>query len=244
MDALGWLIVLLSAAGAWLMASGGDGGRLLDLVSEGDSRDRGPTRAGMRVVRRARQLGAATALGPAARRRRMQGRIRVVHALGALAAELQAGQVPSAAVRRCAGMPQVWPEAAAASATGGDIADALDRDAAQAPALRHLAACWRVAADSGGGLAASIDRLAASARVAEDVRVELEGQLAGPRATARTLAVLPIVGIGFGVMLGADPLAWLLGSTPGRLCLLTGISLTGVGMWWTGRIATSVERLL
>ena len=57
------------------------------------------------------------------------------------------------------------------------------------------------------------------ARSSEDVRVDLEGQLAGPRATARMLALLPLVGIGFGMMLGSDPLSWLLGTTPGRLCL-------------------------
>jgi tight adherence protein B len=58
------------------------------------------------------------------------------------------------------------------------------------------------------------------------------------------LAVLPVVGIGFGLMLGADPLAWLVGSTPGRACLACGVALTGIGVWWTGRIAASVERML
>ena len=110
--------------------------------------------------------------------------------------------------------------------------------------LRQLAACWQVGADTGAGLAASVGRLAATARAAEDVRVDLEGQLAGPRATARMLALLPLVGIGFGMMLGSDPLAWLLGTTPGRLCLLAGVILTAVGTVWTGRIAARVERLL
>jgi tight adherence protein B len=58
------------------------------------------------------------------------------------------------------------------------------------------------------------------------------------------LALLPLVGIGFGMMLGSDPLAWLLGTTPGRLCLLAGLVLTAAGTLWTGRIAARVERLL
>ena len=58
------------------------------------------------------------------------------------------------------------------------------------------------------------------------------------------LAVLPLVGIGFGMMLGSDPLAWLVGTMPGRVCLLAGMLLTALGMWWTGRIAARVERLL
>ena len=58
------------------------------------------------------------------------------------------------------------------------------------------------------------------------------------------LAALPLVGVCFGLMLGSDPLAWLLGSTLGRACLVAGLGLTGIGMWWTGRIASRVERLL
>ena len=68
--------------------------------------------------------------------------------------------------------------------------------------------------------------------------------MAGPRATARLLALLPVLGIGFGMLLGGDPLAWLMTSTIGRLCLAGGILLTLAGLWWTGRIAASVERLL
>jgi tight adherence protein B len=45
-------------------------------------------------------------------------------------------------------------------------------------------------------------------------------------------------------MLGTDPLAWLLGSTPGLICLAGGVGLTVLGLWWTGRIAASVERRL
>ncbi len=138
----------------------------------------------------------------------------------------------------------MWPSADGAVRLGGDVAQALVMDARRDPVLAHLAACWRVGAESGSGLAAAVARLAATARAAEDVRVDLEGQLAGPRATARLLAVLPGVGIAFGMMLGSDPLAWLLTSTPGRLCLLAGLALTAIGTWWTGRIARRVERLL
>ena len=183
-------------------------------------------------------------LGPASRRRRAAERVRVIQALGALAAELEAGQPPREALRRSGGEPAVWPSALAAMQLDGDVASALDSDAVHAPVLRQLSACWRVAADSGAGLAEAIVRLAESARSAEDVRIDLEGQLAGPRATARMLAVLPLVGIGFGMMLGADPVSWLVNSTAGRVCLVGGVLLTIVGTWWTGRIAAAVERLL
>ena len=141
---------------------------------------------------------------------------RAVQALGALAAELEAGQSPREALLRAGGEPCVWPVARGALRMDGDVAGALLVDAQRHPPLRHLAACWEVAAASGAGLAAAVVRLAAGERAAEDVRVDLEGQLAGPRATARLLSLLPLVGIGVGMLLGSDPLAWLLTTGPGR----------------------------
>lgn len=197
-----------------------------------------------RLTRRGVDLVGRVGIGPASRRRRASERVRVIQALGALAAELEAGQPPGMALDRAGGLPSVWPATRAAARLGGDVVGALAVDAREHGVLRQLAACWQVGADTGAGLSLSVGRLAEAARAAEDVRVDLEGQLAGPRATARMLALLPLVGIGFGMMLGSDPLAWLLGTTPGRLCLLAGVLLTAAGAFWTGRIAARVERLL
>ena len=201
-----------------------------------------------RTAEAARRLASGWTGGPAARRRRARSRTRAIQALGALAAELDAGQSPRAAILRCAGSPPVWPAAAGAAQFGGDVADALQADARASPLVgdlwRDLAACWRVAEQSGAGLAVAVGRVAQAARVAEDVRVDLEAQLAAPRATARLLGLLPLVGIGFGMMLGAEPLAWLTGTAVGRVCLAIGVGLTLAGLWWTGRIAATVERQL
>jgi tight adherence protein B len=132
----------------------------------------------------------------------------------------------------------------AAARLGHDVVLALQQDADTHRLLRQLAACWQVAAQSGSGLSAAVSALADSARAAEDVRVQLEAELAGPRATARTLSMLPLVGLGFGVMMGADPLGWLLSTGPGMGCLAAGIALTVLGAWWTGRIAARVESML
>lgn len=182
-------------------------------------------------------------IGPGSRRRKARHRARVLQAIGALAAELEAGAPPHDALLRSQGEPSVWPQAAVAARWGDGVAEALDRDAESDPVLGQVAACWR-AGSRGAGLVEAIQHVAASARAAEDVRVEMEAQLAGPRSTARLLSILPVVGLGLGVMLGADPLTWLLGSLPGRLCLGVGVGLTLIGMWWTGRIAAGVERRL
>ena len=182
--------------------------------------------------------------GLRSRSRRRAARLRVVHGLAALAAELEAGQAPVAALAQCAGSPSLWPHAERAALRGESIPEALERDAVSAPALARLAACWRAAADSGAGLAASVERIAASARADEDVHWALEAELSGPRATARTLALLPVLGIGLGMLLGSDPLGWLVGTGPGHLCLIAGAAMSAVGVWWTRRIARSVEMLL
>lgn len=181
--------------------------------------------------------------GASGRRQLARERSRVIQALGTLAAEVEAGLPPDAALVRAAGSPPAWPRAARHARGGGDVPAALLEDAVDQPVLGQLAACWRIAS-RGSGLADAVRQLAATARASEDVRVEMEGQLAGPRATARLLSLLPLVGMGLGMMLGSDPLGWLLSTGPGRLCLVAGILLTAVGAWWTARIAAAVERLL
>ncbi len=191
-------------------------------------------------ARRRLRLG----VGPAARRRRALHRARIIQALAALSSELQAGRAPAAALVSAGGTPSAWPLATTAARLGEDIAAALAVDARDTSVLLHLAACWRVSAATGTGLGAAVARLADSARRAEDARVNLEGQLAGPRATARMLALLPLVGLGFGIMLGSDPLTWLITTLPGIGCLIGGVGLTALGTVWTARIAAGVERLL
>lgn len=180
------------------------------------------------------------------RRRRLHeaARRRMVDALFALAAELRSGQLPADALLNATTSPPVWPHAGVAAAQRGDIAAGLDRDGQEQPLLRALAACWRLAEHSGSGLADATDRLVASARADEQIRGELQAQLAAPRASARMLALLPLFGIALGIAMGADPLGWLFGSPLGLLSLTVGVGLAALGMWWTGRIAAKVEEQL
>jgi tight adherence protein B len=233
------LVVALISASAWMAVPARPDVRV-GSVAQGEPGCEAPSR----VRRLATWLVGPVGFGPASRRLGARERIRAVQAIGALAAELEVGQPPRQALEGSGGAPSIWPAALAAAQMGGDVASGLVLDSRHHPVLHQLAACWQVAAESGAGLAAAVGRLATAARAAEDVRVDLEAQLAGPRATARMLAALPVVGVGFGLMLGSDPLAWLVGSPPGRACLLGGVVLTATGTWWTGRIAARVERLL
>jgi tight adherence protein B len=160
-----------------------------------------------------------------------------------LVAELRAGADPvGALVVSAAAAPRpVVPRAVAAARGGGDVAEALAADAASSELLRGVGACWAVAQGSGAGLAAALLSLADAAREAERVRRELHAGLAEPRATAVVLAGLPVLGLVMGAALGADPLAWLLGTVAGRAVLALGVLLEVVGAWWAWRIAARLE---
>ena len=175
------------------------------------------------------------------RRRHADDRRRALGAITALAAELQAGQPPANALVAADPDGRVWPRTLAALRVHGDVVAALRLDGRRMTLVTPLAACWTVSGEVGSGLASSVERLAQSARAMEDVRGQLEAQLAGPRATARTMALLPVIGVGMAQLAGADALGWLLGTPTGLACLVAGVGLDLVGLWWTQRINARVE---
>ena len=172
---------------------------------------------------------------------RERGRVREIAALAALSAELDAGQPPASALVAADPERLVWPKAIAALAVDADVAAALRADGESLAFVRSLAACWSTSSDTGAGLAAAVSSLAESARAAESMRGDIAVQLAGPRATARMLALLPMLGVAMGQLAGSDPIAWLLTTPVGLLCLAMGLGLNAAGFWWTRRIALRVE---
>ncbi|MGV9311224.1 type II secretion system F family protein [Streptomyces sp. NPDC003691] len=182
-----------------------------------------------------------------ARRGRERERVRnrraeeVIALCGSLAAELRAGLQPGQAMAAAdAGraLGSAEPAVLAAARFGGDVPRAL-RDAAAEPGaegLSGIAACWSVAVGSGAGLAAGLDRLEAALRAERDQKEDLDAQLAGARSTIVLLAFLPLVALGLGMLMGADPLRVLLHTPAGLLCLLAGAVLEAAGLCWAARI--------
>ncbi len=66
--------------------------------------------------------------------------------------------------------------------------------------------------------------------------------LAGPKASARMLAWLPLLGLGLGSMIGANPFAFLMGSLAGRACLILGLGFETAGVVWVRRLTARAER--
>lgn len=169
-------------------------------------------------------------------------RARLLDALSLLGADLRAGRLPADALAAAAavacGRSAVALEAAAATARlGGDVALALDAPGCALPqVLRGLAACWQVSHDVGTGLASAVERLEEGVRAAEAQRRAVSAELAGPRATAQLLAVLPVAGIGLAAALGAHPARFLLHTPLGIGCLLAALLLDAGGVQWTRRL--------
>ncbi|MGH3326985.1 MAG: type II secretion system F family protein [Streptomycetales bacterium] len=162
-----------------------------------------------------------------------------------LADELRAGRAAREALARSAeAAPALLGPVLSTARLGGDVPAALVDVAGQpgADALRRLAACWHVAEATGAGFARSAERLASALRAEEYLRREVGAQLAGTRATAGLLALLPFFGLLLGAGVGAHPLQVLLHDPYGQACLVAGLALDLAGVLWVDRIARAAER--
>lgn len=164
----------------------------------------------------------------------------------ALSAELSTGLPLDTALRRAGEDRDFMARSLGAARVGGDVPAALRADAEEFElvVLTALAAVWQVSAGSGAGLSDAAYRLGAAALQRERLRRDLASQMAGPKATARVLALLPLIGLVLGSGLGGSPFAWLLGTPAGWAILIIGLALEVVGVIWVRRLVGRVERHL
>lgn len=180
----------------------------------------------------------------ASARRAEQRSARLAEVCDLLAAELAAGRTPDVALDQAA---TAWPELRSVAVTcrlGGDVPSALRVLARQpgADGLRLLAAAWQVSQRLGAGLAASTRRVAEAVRRDQATRRVVAGELASARATARLVAVLPVVALLMGSGAGGDPWFFLLRTPAGWGCLAAGLALGFGGLWWIEALAREVDR--
>jgi tight adherence protein B len=147
---------------------------------------------------------------------------------------------------------RVLSAAASAAALGRPVATAVrgaagadqpspGTDDAATGVWLSVAACIETAEASGSPLADVFERLAAQLEADADAAAARTVALAGPRATAQVLSVLPLAGLGLGLLMGADPLGILVSTPLGALCLALGAALTVVGRWWSHRLVRAAS---
>ena len=138
---------------------------------------------------------------------------------------------------------------------GAPIADAIAASSAEAPPharradaaggdpWKVLAAAWSVATETGAPLGRCLGDIADSLRAVGRVERETAAALAGPAATTRLVAVLPLISLASGWLLGLDTGAALLGSPAGIACLALGLLLMVAGRLWSGALLRRARRV-
>lgn len=123
---------------------------------------------------------------------------------------------------------------AASDVTAGLLAAA--RSSALPAYWERLAVCWQLGSDHGLAIA-SLMR-AAQRDVAERQRfsARVSAGMAGARASAAILAILPLLGVLLGQLIGARPLSFLLTGRVGGWLLVVGLTLACAGLLWSDRI--------
>jgi len=165
-------------------------------------------------------------------------------ALDVLIGELRVGAHPVAAFEVAARevdgpVAESLRSVAARARLGADVAAGLRSFAASSRLSAHwerLALFWGLA--QAHGLAIATLMRAAHRDIVERERfsARVDAGMAGARATAAVLAGLPVLGIGLGQLIGADPLRFLLSGGAGGWLLAAGVTLACCGLLWSDRI--------
>jgi tight adherence protein B len=161
----------------------------------------------------------------------------------ALAAELRAGVPPGSAL----GVASELYGSNTMSATmalGGDAATAYSQSDHETQLERSIAVAWSATQSTGVALAEVIEQLAEGELAARTIQRALTVEVSGPKHSARVVAGLPGLGLIFAMLLGADPLSWLLTTSAGLGTLTVGLVLNGVGALWALRIYRGVQALV
>ncbi|MDR2897100.1 MAG: hypothetical protein LBV30_10725 [Propionibacteriaceae bacterium] len=155
-----------------------------------------------------------------------------------LANLMSVGHVPSRAAQLAADQCLPLKPVAAAIDIGIAPGDAFV-EVGQLPGYEQfltIGRAWQVSARSGASLVATLESVNQSAVEHSELQDVATTEASASLATGRMLAVLPLLGLAMALMIGGDPLGFFTGSIAGRLCLLSGLGLIGLGLIWTDRL--------
>ena len=158
--------------------------------------------------------------------------------IAALIAQVKSGSNVVEAFEEQGGMRFATPRVTAARAEAvlqaRATADESDHDIAAT--ARRLSAACRLSEKAGCSLSRCLEAAADDQRRARRTDELRRQTFAMPKATIRLLTALPGMTVLLGELLGARPVAFLLGSPQGLLCLIAGAVWYVVGLAWTRRL--------
>lgn len=196
------------------------------------------------------------ATGEARRRRRVRQRRRTAEAvalqgaLDVLVGELRVGAHPVAAFEAAAdevdgAVATSMRTVAARARMGADVVAGLQDVARRSSLPEHwtrLAACWQLAHAHGLAIATLMRTAQHDIAARERFTAQVAAGMAGARTTAAVLAVLPLLGVGLGELIGAEPVRLLLADGAGQWLLTVGVALSCTGLVWSDRITARVMK--
>ena len=103
-------------------------------------------------------------------------------------------------------------------------------------------AALAVAQAAGAGMAGALQAIGGSLRERARQSRDLETALAGPKATAKLVVALPLLGPVLAFALGMNPLAAIVRSPIGIIAAFTGFALLGAAWWWSRRIVAAASK--
>jgi tight adherence protein B len=169
----------------------------------------------------------------------------LAEAIRAAVAELRAGAHPATAAEAAAvdatpTAATVMRSIAAAARLDGDIHQALacarTTNPATAPVLNQISRAWILANRHGLPLADVLDAVRGDLETRARFARQLHARMAGPRASASILAILPAIGLALGEAMGAHPIRVLTTTQAGHLLTLLGVALICAGLTWSAHL--------
>jgi tight adherence protein B len=154
----------------------------------------------------------------------------------------------SAQLRAGASAADAWNRVLGSAApTSDELVAATTRgrrrpDAGERHRVRAVTAATVLSDELGAPLAGVLERIASAVAADEEAEGERRAALSGPRATARVLAWLPVLGLLLGGLLGADPVEVVLSGGPGTVAAVAGVVLLLLGRAWTSALLARAAR--
>jgi tight adherence protein B len=169
-------------------------------------------------------------------------------ALDVLVGELRVGVHPVAAFSVAASevdgtVAAALRAVAARARLGADVPAGLNSVARSSSLPTHwqrLAACWQLAQDHGLAIATLMQTAQRDIVERDRFSARVDAGMTGARTTAAVLAGLPLLGVGLGQLIGAEPVSFLLSGGVGGWLLVIGVALACSGLLWSDHITAQV----